>query len=370
MARVGDLWPRTKYEADEETITERAAVVKVAVLGSVVVACTTHTVTPSQTAADVASTASPLRGMDPLYEYRRGEVPFENSVLGQGATPAYSLRRLTIPSIGDNRQEGNAISGRYYRSNSEEPRPLVIVLPIFARFTYPSEKMSTYLQRHTNGAVHVLDVDGKNFLFDWSTLSQTPDEAVFMQEIRRGVETERTVVIDIRRLVDWAEQQPEIDGGRVALIGFSRSAIVAGLAATQEPRLGATVLIMGGAHPHQIVARCEGKRTSALQRNAKRRFGWDAHELERRIADDFSVVDAANYPGRVDPQSVLMFEAARDECITESPREALWEVMGRPQKFSLNYGHRIAFAAMTPLGGNWICDRTWEFLQQRLGVGE
>ncbi len=339
-----------------------------AVVLPVLVGCTTHTVIPAQSAADVIGSSLRIGGADPRYEYPRGEVTFENHLFGEGATPAYSQRLLTIPSIGDNRQEGNAIAGRYYRSNDEEPRPLVIVLPIFARYTYPSEKMSRYLQRHSDGAVHVLDVEGKDFLFDWYTLSNTSDEAEFMDEIRKGIQTERTVVVDIRRLVDWAEQQSEIDGSRVALIGFSRSAIVAGLAATQEPRLAATVLIMGGAHPHQIVARCDGKRTSALHRNVKRSFGWDAHELERRIADDFSLVDAANYPDRVDPQSVLMFEAARDECITESPREALWQAMGRPKTLSLNYGHRVAFAAMTPLGGNWICDRTWEFLQQRLGL--
>jgi dienelactone hydrolase len=325
-------------------------------------------VTPAQSVADVAGHASQSVGADPRYEYNRGEVPFENHLLGEGVTPEYSKRLVTIPSTGDNRQDGQVISGRYYRSNAEGPRPLVIVLPIFARFTYPSEKMSRYLQRHSDGAVHVLDVDGENFLFDWYTLAETSDEAVFMNEIRRGVETERTVIIDLRRLIDWAEQQPEIDGRRVALIGFSRSAIVAGLAATQEPRLAATVLIMGGAHPHQIIARCVGKRTSAVQRNANQSFGWHADELELRITDAFAVVDAANYPGRVDPESVLMFEATRDECITESPREALWQAMGRPKLISLDYGHRVAFAAMTPLGGNWICDRTWEFLQERLGV--
>ena len=330
--------------------------------------CTTHTITRAQSAADVADSGSRVVGADPRFEYPRVEVPFENHVLGVGATPAYTVRQLTIPSIGDNRQEGNAIIGRYYRSNADGPRPLVIVLPIFARYTYPSAKMSGYLQRHGDGSVHVLDVEGKNFIFDWDTLTETSDEEVFMDEIRKGVETERTVVIDVRRLMDWAEQQPEIDDKRVALIGFSRSAIVAGLAATQEPRLAATVLIMGGAHPHQIVARCKGKRTSALHRNAKRSFGWEPDELERRIADDFALVDAANYPGRVDPESVLMFEAARDQCITESPREALWQAMGRPRLITLDYGHRVAFAAMTPLGGNWICDRTWEFLQERLEV--
>ena len=93
-----------------------------AVVVLVVVGCTTHTVIPAQSAADVAGSSSRAGGADPRYEYPRGEVPFENHLLGEGATPAYSQRMLTIPSIGDNRQDGNAITGWYYRSNAAEPR--------------------------------------------------------------------------------------------------------------------------------------------------------------------------------------------------------------------------------------------------------
>lgn len=331
-----------------------------------VVGCTLHSVTPMQDASVFARRAGRAPAVDPLFEYPHEVVPFENHVAGEGKTPDYSLRELTIPSIGDNGQEGNRITAHYYRSERAGPRPLVIVLPIFARYTYPSQKMSTFLQKHSHGSVHVLDVQGRSFLFDWNGLAETSDPIVFMKLMKQGTDRERTVIKDVRRLVDWAAQQPEIDGSRVALIGFSRSAIVAGTAATQEPRLAATVLIMGGAHPHEIVARCEGVRTSAVQENAERQLGWDQDELEARIRGVFSSVDAANYPGRVDPAGVLIVEASRDNCIQESARTALWETMGRPLRYLLNYGHRIAFAAMTPLGGNWLCHRTWEFLQQRL----
>jgi dienelactone hydrolase len=330
------------------------------------VGCTSHFIMPLQLASEIEAKVAYPEGADPLFEYSHTEVPFDNHILGRGATPDYSLRQLEIPSAGDNGQKDRMVRAEYYRSESPAPRPLVIVLPIFARYTYPSQKLSTFLQKQSRGLVHVLNVAGESFLFDWAGLTETSDPKVFMELVREGTERERIVVIDIRRLVDWAEQQPEIDGSRVALVGFSRSAIVAGVAATQEARLAATVLVMGGARPHEIVARCSGKRTSAVQRNAVRQLGWDQDELEARIRPMFSGVDAANYPGRVDPEKVLMFEASRDECIQESARMALWESMGRPERISLNYGHRIAFAAMTPLGGNWICHRTWEFLQRRL----
>jgi hypothetical protein len=149
-------------------------------------------------------------------------------------------------------------------------------------------------------------------------------------------------------------------------MGFSRSAIVAAAAATQEPRLAATVLIMGGVHSNEIVARCDGKRTKAVQNHVAEAFGWSSAELEDRLRPVFHGVDAATYPGRVDPASVLIFEAGRDRCIGERPRNDLWVTMGRPLKYTLNYGHRIAFFSMTPLGGSWMCRKTWDFLEERL----
>jgi dienelactone hydrolase len=329
--------------------------------------CTSHTLTPLTTAADMAPTASGGgQAGEPQFDYPRTVVPFENHVIGRGASPEYTLRELVIPSLGDNGQDANVIGGSFFRSELEGPRPLVILLPIFARYTYPSKKMSTYIQRHSRGAIHVLDVRGESFLFDWEQANVETDEDRFLELFREGVERERTFVVDIRRLVDWAEQQPEIDGSRVALMGFSRSAIVAATAATQEPRLAATVVIMGGVHQHQIMARCTGPRTSEVREHVEETFGWDQDELEDRLRPIFSVVDAANYPGRVDPATVLVIEAGKDTCIPEEARRALWETMGRPEKITFNYGHKTAFISMTPLGGSWMCRKAWEFLEGRL----
>ena len=303
---------------------------------------------------------------DPAFEYPRAQIQFDNHTIGEGATANYSAREISFPSIGVSPQGERVVKGQYYRSELPGPRPLVIVLPIYARFTYPSEKVGSFVQRHSDGEFHVLEVEGKNFLLNWYTLADTDNEELFLDLFRQGAEAERIVITDLRRLIDWADQQPEIDGSRVAMVGFSRSAIVAGTLATQEPRLAATVLVVGGAHPHTIIARCGGKRTSAVQRNAEQHFGWDQDELEDRLEPIFATVDPANYSDRVDPSTVLMIEAARDSCITEPSRTALWEAMGRPELITLNYGHRKAFLSMTSLGGNWMCDRIVEFLDKKL----
>jgi dienelactone hydrolase len=348
--------------------TRRTAITVVSLALAAAAGCTSHTLRPANTTADRLRIAQHGSTADAVYRYTPVEVPFDNHLIGRGRTPDYTERELTIPSVGDNGQDGGIVRARYFRSELEGRKPLVIVLPIYARFTYPSRRMATFLQKRSRGAVHVLDVEGRRFLIDWPALIETDRPDRFLDIFRRGIEREQNVVVDIRRIIDWAEQRPEIDGSRVALIGFSRGAIVAGIVATQEPRLAATVLMMGGARPHEIIARCDGKRTSKVRRNAERSFGWDADELEQRLAELFEPVDAASYPGRVDPDSVLIFEATRDECIPESARTALWEAMGRPTTYEMHYRHRMAFAAITPLGGSWLCHRTWDFLRERFDL--
>lgn len=331
----------------------------------VAAACTSHTYMPLETAATMDSQEiSPET--DPAFSYGYEDIPFTNHIVGQGATDEYTLRELVLPSAGVSPQGDRELRAKYYRSELPGPRPLVIVLPIYARFTYPSEKVGGFVQRHSDGGYHVLEVEGKNFLVNWYAAADTDNEEHLLDLFRQGAEAERIVITDLLRVVDWAEQQPEIDGSRVALVGFSRSAIVAATVATQEPRLAATVLVVGGAQPHTIIAQCGGKRTSAVQRNVKRQFGWDKDDLEKRLEPIFELVDAANYPGRVDPRTVLMIEAAKDNCITQPSRTALWEAMGRPELITLNYGHRKAFLSMTSLGGNWMCDRIYEFLDEKL----
>jgi dienelactone hydrolase len=302
----------------------------------------------------------------PLFDYPKTEIEYSNHIAGRGASSAHELRHLEIPSIGENGQEGNLITARYFRSTRPGSHPLVIVLPIWGSYTYPSRKTSTYLQRHSGGGLHVLDLQGENFLVDWSGLATTTDESAYLELWREGAEHQRVTMVDVRRLVDWAEQQSEIDSDRVALIGFSLGAIVAGTVATQEARLAAVVIVMGGAHTHSIIAHCSGDRTSSVQQNAEQRFGWNQDELEAQLEPIFIGLDPASYPGRVDSDRVLIIEANRDTCVPESSRTDLWEAMGRPEKISLNYGHHKAFLSMTPLGLSWMRHRIWEFLEDRL----
>jgi len=344
------------------TVT-RVVVTALAALFATTGCYTSHVRTPYADAGDIQRRSFETA---PAFSYEETDVPFTNHVEGAGATSMYELRMLEIPSIGENSQKDNLVTAKYYRSTLPGSHPLVIVLPIWGSFTYPPRKFSSSIQRHSSGAVHVLHLQGDTHLANWPGIVAATEESEFLELWREAVDRQRVTIVDTRRLIDWAEQRPEIDADRVALIGCSLGAFVAGTIATQEPRLAATVTVMGGSHQHLVVAYCDGKRATRVQATAAENFGWDREELAAQLEPIMSVVDSANYPDRVDPRRVLIIDAGRDKCVPEKAREDLWLALGKPERISMDYDHAPAFYSMTPLGLSWMRRQIWEFLEPRL----
>jgi len=331
------------------------------------VGCVSYTSSPSSP-APAASLGSDGQSLHHLAAYDRQEIGFKNRMLDEEESSLYRVRYIRFPSYGDNGQPDNLVAGRYYESKRPGKRPLVIVAPLPAGHTYPADKMTAYLKSHSLGDVNVFNMDGKNDLVDWAGLAAAPDEAAFMERLEKSAEREWTTIIDIRRTIDWAEARPEIDAERIAVMGFSQGGMIAASVAGQDPRLAATVLVMSGALVHQAIVQCDLARSEGMKAKAFGEFGWSEEELESRIESRFQAAEPASYPGRVDPSTVLIVEATKDDCIPETAREALWETMGRPERILLNYKHKQAFLSMTPLRLFWLRRRIWEFLQRSLDI--
>lgn len=329
--------------------------------------CVSYTSSPSAP-APVASLGSDGQSLHYPADYDRQEIAFKNRMLEEEESSLYRVRYIRFHSYGDNGQPDNLVTGRYYESKRPGEKPLVIIVPIPAGHSYPAEKMTAYLKSHSMGEINIFNMLIERDVIDWNGLSASLDEAAFMERLEKSAEREWTTVIDIRRILDWAEARPEIDAQRIGLMGFSHGGIVAAGVAVQEPRLAATVLVMAGALLHQPMVRCSLARSEGMRSKALSEFGWKEEELEARIEAEFSYFEPANFPGRVDPSKVLIVEAAKDDCIPESGRQALWETMGRPERILLNYKHKQAFLSMTPLRLLWLRRRIWEFLQRSLDI--
>ncbi|RMH20439.1 MAG: hypothetical protein D6696_08205, partial [Acidobacteria bacterium] len=283
-------------------------------------------------------------------------------------TPSDHLRAyaLSLPSVTDNGQPGMKVTATYYESTSSQPRPLVVVLPIWGSSDFPPKAVVRRLTRPKYGRdAHVLWIHGPNKLFDWPAAYAAASEAELEAEMKRWVEAILGTVVDVRRLVDWALARSPGTRGRVGLVGFSIGAIVGAIAAGSDPRIEVGVFVAGGANLHELVGHCRG-RSAELRRIVAERFGWSAGDLERWLEPIFAPVNPARYAGGIDPRRALIIEATKDECIPPSARETLWRAMGRPARIDLPYGHKVSFLAMTALGFRLTSREIMAFLDRQL----
>lgn len=286
----------------------------------------------------------------------------------EGETRGYRVTRFSLPSVGDNGEPTNLVTVTYYQSKKAGTKSLVILLPVWGIHTYPSYTMTGHILKHSGGEFNVLRVEGDYQLIDWERLRSSSDEAAFKAGVANSAERVRNTVIDIRRLTDWAEQQPEINAHRIALTGFSISAFVAALALQAEPRFAAGVVAMGAANPALVVANCAGTEVE-VKEVLLERFGWTSEYYQSVVHQYFWKLDPKLYLGRVDASRILMIDALYDECMPRSARDALWEVLGRPERVTLKYKHKMAFLSMTPLGFNYMRHKIYHFLEQTLQNG-
>jgi hypothetical protein len=202
-------------------------------------------------------------------------------------------------------------------------------------------------------------------LVPWAELSSAPTEEDFVRMARASAERYRTAVVDMRRLLDWAETRPEIDSRRIAFVGFSMSALVTATLAGNDARVSTAVLMMGAANFADVFTAC-GDKAGQVRRHALTSFGWTLERYHDFFGELFDPADPVHYAGHYDPDNILMIDAMFDDCMPESSRAALWEVTGRPERITLMYRHRHAFYSLTPLGLNFSRRKIYRFLDDTL----
>lgn len=317
--------------------------------------------TPHQHSSEYVYT--PPDEADPAFHYDKpvvmSETPTDIEFLD------YRISRLSYASAGENGQAGNRVDALYYRSPLEGKRKVVIVLPIWGSHTYPPSKITRGYARYSDREANIIWILGQDALFEWETLAAAENEAEFISLATTMAERFRVTVIDVRRLLDWLGERPEIDPQRIGIVGFSMGTLVAANVLGNDERFAAGVLMMGGANPEDIFASCVG-RAGAVRENAIGRLGWTLEQYRAFFAEIFRSGNPARYAGRYDPSKILMIDAHYDDCIPKSSRDALWYALGQPQRVSFLYKHRKAFYSMTPLGLNYSRRLIYRFLNEHL----
>ncbi len=289
-------------------------------------------------------------------------VPFDE-------TRNHEIMRFEFRSSGRNGHPDNLVEGQYFRSKEAGKKSLVVVMPIWGTSSYPPAKISTGYARRAGNDTHVMWIYGNAPVFPWTELSSVPTEEGFRALASDSAERYRSAVVDMRRLVDWAAMQPEIDVSRIAFVGFSMSALVTATLLANEPRVSAAVLMMGAARFSEIFSRCRN-RAGEVREHVLRTFGWTPDQYHEFFESLFAPADPVRFEGRYDPSRILMIDAMFDDCMPESARAALWEITGHPQRVTFLYQHRSAFYSLTPLGLNVSRRKIYRFLDDVLGPGD
>jgi dienelactone hydrolase len=280
-------------------------------------------------------------------------------------TRHHEILTLSFRSSGHNGHPDNLAEGQYFRAREPGRKPLVIVMPIWGTSTYPSRKISTGYARRSRDGVNVIWVFGTAPVFPWDELRAVPTEEAFVAMARDSAERYTAAVLDIRRLIDWAETQPNIDPTRIAVVGFSMSALVTATALANESRITAAVIMMGAARFADVFATC-GDKAGRVREHAMNDLGWSIDRYHRFFQELFGPADPMRFPGHYDPDHILMIDAMFDDCMPESARAALWDVMGHPQRVTMMYRHRSSFYTLTPLGLNFARRHIYRFLDEKL----
>jgi hypothetical protein len=288
----------------------------------------------------------------------RGAVELSDPI---DSTRHHDVLRFSFLSSGDNGHPQNVVEGQYFRSRSPGAHKLVVVMPIWGTSSYPPSKISHGYARHSRGDAHVIWIYGTAPLFPWDELASAPTEEAFRAMSRDSAERYRSAVVDMRRLIDWAETREEIDATRIAFVGFSMSALVTATLLGNDSRIAAAVLMMGAANFADVFATC-GDRAGQVRQHVLRSFGWTLDEYRAFFGELFTPADPVRYAGRYDPDKIFMIDAMFDDCMPESARAALWEVTGHPRRLTMLDRHRRAFYSLTPLGLNYARRKIYRFI--------
>lgn len=253
-----------------------------------------------------------------------------------------------------------------YVSRAPGPRPWIIVLPIWGSSVYPSQKTVKWVLDGKHGPeTSILWIHGARRLMNYPALKSARTEEEFSEAVDRSAACIDDAVEDVRGFADWIDEQPGSDPNRIGIVGYSIGAIVGSLVMGRDPRFAAGVFAMGGGHLDQIFSYCFGAEEE-VRENCRTRFGWGPEEFEAAVKPPLAALDPVLVAGNIDPAKVLYIDAGRDGCIPESARDDLWEAMGRPERVTLDLGHKTAFLSMTVLGFNVTTFRIVHFLEKRL----
>ena len=217
------------------------------------------------------------------------------------------------------------ITFEYYEQKSEEPTPVVLVLPILNGQKHVVRPFATHFADHGYAVVIVDTLQRRTLLDDLLR----PEAAIRRTAIRH------------RRVLDWVETQPTLDVDRIAVFGASLGGFNALFLTAADPRVSAAArALVGGDLPYVLTHSTERRIVEAVD-DAIAELETDRDGLQEYLEREI-LSDPMDLARHIDPASVLMVLATFDESVPYEKQLELRAAMRVPAAITLPSGHVTA----------------------------
>jgi cephalosporin-C deacetylase-like acetyl esterase len=253
-----------------------------------------------------------------LKPFDRKPETFEYSIEPAGESELIRFYRLTFPSpFKSEWPENNIVYGELYLPRQVEGKvPGAVVLDILDGSAILPRGLARGMAEQGVAAMYITQpCYGKR---------KPPGNAhmkAFKADPNKTVDNIRQTVMDVRRAKAVLATLPEVDPKRLALTGVSLGGIMTSLAAGVDGEFARVVPILAGGDLTAITF--HARETRSIRRAIEEK-GMTREDTARLLAP----VEPLNFAGRIDPDTCLMINAAKDEVIPRSTTEALNKAIG------------------------------------------
>jgi predicted esterase len=281
------------------------------------------------------------------YEHARKEARFD-LIPGEGSA-RWLYDEVSFPSDKHNRyQEDDIARAEYYRPTSGERFPLVMLIHglgvVDDRDVVPCRLLARDMVRKGIAAMV------------FKLIPTGEDGQSGVTRIDNWLELCQTVTINIRQIMNWAEERPELDASRIAILGISMGSNSAVAAMAVDHRVKAGIFIIAGGNMELAIWQSR----SALAQVSHQCTRGKCHEIyshyPQYLADvaekgvgnvtparDCFLFDSLTFAPQLRDRPLLMINADNDDFIPRESTMQLWHALGEPRLVWLPAQHTSIF---------------------------
>ena len=232
--------------------------------------------------------------------------------------------------------EYNCIKGEYYRPQGVDTTPLVILVhgmgdlsAVPCRFlarVLAKRKIACFVLYLVTHSVRVPE-SMKNRI---ATL--TADE---------WFEVYQLSITDIRQIIDWASNRPEINHHKIAVFGISLGGFLSAIVMGIDRRIKAGVIVVAGGNAEKIAQLSKNKayrnqRSEVEYQQIQRSYAGYLTEVAEKGFENVIpprqsfLIDPLTYASYLRERPVLMMNAVRDKYIPQEVALDFWRACGKP----------------------------------------